>query len=144
MHTLLPSRTITEPVDEPSLRHLSVIDGMAILQKVNVNGLTYGQMGNKILQMILSISCHADRIDVVFDTYNDISIKSAERVKRSSGSIKFQRIKSDHPVLQWNNFLSVDENETEIIEFLVNELTGNRYVVSDKAVHFYVTSKCYC
>ena len=74
----------TEPVDGPLLHHVSVIDGMALLQKVNVNGLTYGQLGNKILQMILSISCHADRIDVVYDTYNDISIKRESSVRDSS------------------------------------------------------------
>ena len=68
-----------------------------MLQKINVIGLSYGQVANKILQMALSISLHAERIDVVFDTYRAISIKNAERTKRSSGSIKFQGIKKRSP-----------------------------------------------
>ena len=114
---------------------------MSMLQKINVIGLTYGQLANKILQMALSISLHAERIDVVFDTYRAISIKNAERIKRSSGSIKFQGIKKDHPVKQWSSFLSVGENKTEMIDFLVNEWKNNKYFEGDAAIPFYATSK---
>ena len=58
----------TEPVVEPIVHHESIIDGMAMLQKRNVIGLTYGQLANKILKLALSISLHTERIDVFFDT----------------------------------------------------------------------------
>ena len=94
--------------------------------------------------MALSISLHAERIDVVFDTYRAISIKNAERIKRSSGSIKFKSIKKDHPVKQWSNFLLVGENKTEMIDFLVNEWKDNKYFEGDAAGPFYATSKSHC
>ena len=94
--------------------------------------------------MILSISCHADRAVVVFDTYKVITITNTERMKRSFSSIKFQRMKSDHPVKQWNNLLSFGENKPEIIEFIIYKWTGSKYLESETAFPFYVTSKYYC
>ena len=44
-----------EPVDRPS-EYASIVDGMAILQKAKVNGLTYGEMAKKILGTVIGIS----------------------------------------------------------------------------------------
>ena len=112
----------TEPWNSHLSHHVSLIDGMAILQKAKVSAVTFGQLANKLFQTIIGMSTCAARIDVVFDTYIDNSIKDAERIKRSlSGSIKFCNIKKDHPVKQWSQFLSNGNNKTEIIQFLFNE-----------------------
>ena len=71
----------TEHWNDQLTHHVSLIDGMAILQKAKVTPMTYGQLSNKLLQTILGMSINADRIDVVFDTYIDNSIKDAERIK---------------------------------------------------------------
>ena len=124
----------TEPWNSQLSHHVSLIDGMAILQKEKVSAITFGQLANKLLQTIIKMSTCAARIDVVFDTYIDNSIKDAERIKRSlSGSIKFRNIKKDHPVKQWSYFLSIGNNKTEIIQFLVNEWAANEYFRKEMA-----------
>ena len=132
------------PLNNNQTNHVSLIDGMAILQKAKVTGMTFGQLSNKLLQTILQMSSNANRIDVVFDTYVKNSIKDAERLKRSSsGSVRFQNIKKEHPVKQWNRFLSIGDNKAEIIAFLVNEWSTNEYFHTN-LIPFYVTSKTYC
>ena len=132
------------PLNDNQSNHVSLIDGMAILQKAKVTGMTFGELSNKLLQTILRMSSNANRIDGVFDTYIKNSIKDAERLKRSSsGSVRFQNIKKEHPVKQWNRFLSIGENKTEMIEFLVHDWSTNEHF-NTTTTPFYVTSKTLC
>jgi hypothetical protein len=57
---------------------------MAIVQKARATGLTFGELAHQMFQSILSSSRGAKRIDVVFDVYMENSIKSAERLRRST------------------------------------------------------------
>ena len=63
--------------------------------------------------------------------------------RSSSGSVRFQNIKKKHPVKQWNRYLSIGDNKTEMIAFLVNEWSTNEYFHANM-IPFYVTSKTYC
>ena len=46
------------------------------------------------------------RIDVVFDTYPNISIKNDERSKQSahSESVRYKNILPGHPIKSWSKF----------------------------------------
>ena len=55
---------------------------MALVQKLKVDYLTFGEITDNILSRVLREAEGSDRVDVVFDVYRDISIKSAERELR--------------------------------------------------------------
>ena len=55
---------------------------MALLQKFKPpTGATFGVIAERILEIVLNSS--RQRIDVVFDVYKDVSIKKAERSRRT-------------------------------------------------------------
>jgi hypothetical protein len=62
------------------------VDGMALLHKANGDGKTFSEMATSILASIMHVATGSKRIDVVFDVYNDVSIKNAERETRMSDS----------------------------------------------------------
>ena len=63
------------------------------------------------------------RIDTVFDTYPDISIKNAERSKRSARieSARYKNILPGHPIKSWSKFLTVLSNKTKVVKLLATK-----------------------
>ena len=100
----------------------NVYDTMAILQKLKLPaGATFRLMAEKVFSAVTNNTSR--RIDVVFDIYPDISIKNAERSKRSarSESVRYKNILPGHPIKSWSKFLTVSSNKTEVVKFLVTE-----------------------
>ena len=65
------------------------------------------------------------RIDVVFDRYDKVSIKSSTRDKRRTGRRPVRRVidNGDVPLPQnWSDFISLPENKSDLSCFLSNEL----------------------
>ena len=61
----------------------NIYDGMALLQRLKLpQGATFRVVAEKVFSTVTS--SNSNRIDVVFDVYRDVSIKNAERSKRSS------------------------------------------------------------
>ena len=60
----------------------TVIDGMAIVRKVNGNKKTLRAISNAVLAIALAEAKGSVRIDIVFDVYKDVSIQNAERQSR--------------------------------------------------------------
>ena len=80
----------TEEVARPSAY---LIDGMALVQKLKVDHLTFGEIADTILSRVLREGESNNRVDVVFDVYRDISIKSAERFLRGeSDAVTFKNL----------------------------------------------------
>ena len=62
----------------------TLIDGMAIVWKVNGNKMTLRAISNAVLAIALAEAEGSVRIDIVFDVYTDVSIKKcwvAEQIK---------------------------------------------------------------
>ena len=59
----------------------------------------------------------AQRVDIVFDTYKDQSLKASTRVKRGKGIRRKVLDKSVAPT-NWRSFLRLDQNKTEIFCYL--------------------------
>ena len=77
----------------------NIYDGMTILQKLKLPaGATCRLMEEKVFSAVKKNTSR--RIDVVCDSYPDISIKNAERSKRSgrSESVKYKNILPGHPI----------------------------------------------
>jgi hypothetical protein len=99
-----------------------IIDGMALVQKLNAYHMCFSEVSRTILGMALSEGASCARIDIVFDVYRSESIKNAERANRGSSSgIPFKTISPGHTIKQWRNFLSCSENKNCLIQFLVND-----------------------
>ena len=135
----------TTPLERPPSNNVTIINGMAVLQKARANGLTFGQLAQTILGNVLSSAVNASRIDVVFYVYISNSIKSAERLNRSAGgTIAFRSLQPEHPIKQWNHFLSYGGNKTEVIAFLVAEWGKSERLLNRELGTFFVTTKDQC
>ena len=62
----------------------TIIDAMAIIKKNAklINGKTFDDISKRIFRQMLSEGEKSRRVDIVFDWYNDFSIKNAERSRR--------------------------------------------------------------
>ena len=67
-------------------------------------------------------------MDIVFDTYPDISIKNARSAR--SESVRYKNILPGHPIKSWSKFLAVLSNKTKVVKFLVTE--GKKYGFTHK------------
>ena len=79
-------------LESPPIQSATVIDGMALVQKLKVVQMTFGQVADAVFQSILSCGNRSKRIDVVFDVYLDNSIKNAELCRRGVSTIEYQTI----------------------------------------------------
>ena len=98
-----------------------LIDGMSLIQKLKVDHLTFGEIAEMALSRVLREGEGSSRIDVVFDVYRDLSIKSVERELRSEGDfITFKNLSSGQKVKQFRSFLQNSQNKTSLIKFVVD------------------------
>ena len=67
--------------DRPPSNSATIIDAMSLVQKLKVGSIktTFGSVASSLMSMILLEGSQSKRIDVVFDTYRENSIKNIER-----------------------------------------------------------------
>ena len=118
----------TTSLSHPPHNHATIIDGMASIQRAKVNGLTFQQFADNLLQFIISGSRLTRRIDVVFDVYWDSSIKKAERVRRSMGKLEFSSIIPTQKIQQWHSFLYNGTKNTSLVAFLNEEWKKEKHM----------------
>ena len=136
-----------QPVVETIESAATIIDGMAMIQKVKASGITYMQLAKQLLVMALAIGRNSSRIDVVFDQYHERSIKNAERFRRSTSSLVIKSIVSTQPIQQWVNFLSSWNNKRELINFVLEQWRKGplRFLITDgKKLFVAVNDECCC
>ena len=74
--TLQKNVAVAEKLPENSA---SVVDGMSLVQRVKGDQATFGDVAITVLLMALREGSQSNRIDIVFDTYQENSIKNSER-----------------------------------------------------------------
>jgi hypothetical protein len=105
-----------------------VLDGAAIIQmlkpKLSRTCNDYAQY--VFLPYILHQMDKVSRVDVIWDAYFHNILKASTRAKRGSGQ---RRRVSDEALIpgNWQSFLRLDENKTELFEFLA-EILGKTCV----------------
>ena len=84
------------------------------MQKIKADYLTFGEISYRILTRVLHEGYGSQRLDVVFDTYRDISIKSAERELRGESDvlITLNNLAAGQKVKQFKNFLRNGDNKS--------------------------------
>ena len=55
---------------------------MSLVKKVGQNDGTFGEIAAVIHSMVFKEGSHSSRIDIVFDTYRNMSINNVERTLR--------------------------------------------------------------
>ena len=71
------------------------------------------------------------RLDLVFDVYLPCSLKCGTREKRGIGTRTLVSVNSKIPK-NWQDFLRVDENKTELFRYLADVVSGTDF--SDKII----------
>ena len=111
-----------KPVEAIPEESACIIDGMALVQKLDANHMSFGEVSTMLLNMVLREGASCKRIDVVFYVYREQSIKNAERIRRgSSSSTLFTTISPGHKIKQWRQFLGSSDNKNKLVLFLVND-----------------------
>ena len=83
--------------------------------------MTFGQIADAALSRVLQEGGNSRRLDVVFDVYNEISIKSAERERREEGeSVTYKNLTAGQKTKQFRNFLRNCQNKNSLIKFFNN------------------------
>ena len=105
-----------------------VIDGAVILNMMKpVAAKTFNDYASEFMNYIRKQfrGC-VKRVDVVFDTYKQDSLKSATRVKRGKGTR--MRVKGKYKLPgNWHKFLSEDGNKKELFNLLSERVTGEQF-----------------
>jgi len=122
-----------------------VLDGMAIIQKVHGEGLTFEELSAMVLQKVLIYT--RERIDVVFDVYVDASIKEIERRSRGeSEGMTFQNIRSQHKIVNWRRLLRSSDCKNKLTKYLVEswrEEKMNSYFSGSKVLFVMYGEQCF-
>ncbi|KAJ8403837.1 hypothetical protein AAFF_G00347050 [Aldrovandia affinis] len=142
---VLPAETIPGP-------SATIIDGMSLVQKMKGNDQAFSQLAASALTQILHEGARSQRIDVVFDVYQEDSIKNAERANRGcTTGIQFRNIAPSHRIQQWRKFLSSSANKANLIRFLVAEwktpklrdrLNDKQLYVASEERCLHITKEC--
>eukprot|EP00795_Rhopilema_esculentum_P000014 gene14-9611_t len=118
---------------------------MALVQKLKVDYLTFGEIEDKILSRVLREGEDCCRVDVILDVCREISMKSAERELRgASDAVTFKNITAGQKVKQFKNFLCNGNNKTCLVRFVVEhwqKLLSRKRLKGNK---LYVTSENRC
>ena len=111
----------------PDLNTCTIIDGMALVQALGKPaGLrTFGELADSFIDTVKSHGNLSDRIDVLFDWYEERSIKEGTRVIRSGGVKTVRMIISNRDVKlpdNWKSVIGLDANKANLASFLSEEL----------------------
>ena len=143
MHDIAQNVPVVEVFTEKSA---CIEYGMSIVQKLDGNQKTFGDIAKTVLTIVIREGDQCDRVDVVFDVYREGSIKDAERVNRGSGSgVKFRSLATGHKVKQWRSFLPEAQNKTMLIEFITEEWKSNKSksMIGQKTIFVTCGQKCW-
>lgn len=123
---LAPTST-TKPTAE-----ITIIDGATIVNMLRPGlAKTFEDYANTVfIPYIKAQLQHVRRIDIIWDVYMPDSLKSDTHSKRGKGVRKRVEPRSSLPK-NWEEFLRVDENKTELFSFLATTLAA---ISTDKQV----------
>ena len=136
---------LAAPAENVPANSATVIDGMSLVQRLRNDLQTFGDVATALHGMVLREGYHSTRVDVVFDVYNNISIKNTERANRGeTDGFQLQNISDSHLVRQWRHFLKHVSNKSSLIQFLVGEWQKPKYTEKLQGKILYVTHREHC
>jgi len=89
------------------------------VQIVHGENITFEEVSDTVLNKVLSDGRGSSRTDVVFDIYQEKSIKTAERAERGSKlSIVFSQIQPGHRIKNCKRILANTETKAKLTKFM--------------------------
>ena len=130
---LLKCLDLSEPQPEAPVTTSLVLDGAAIVQMLKPAATkNFDEYACQIfIPYILSQTLNVSRVDLVWDRYIHDSLKGTARAKRGKGVRRRVMAGATIPV-NWQSFLRVDSNKTELFRFLSDALLKSFNQESDK------------
>jgi hypothetical protein len=127
-----------QPADVPTQFDCRIFDGAVVVHCLPVAGVvTFNDYAKNVFIPYIS-SQRSQRVDVVWDTYVDDSLKESTREKRGNGIRR--KVSGDAKLpSNWMQFLRDSRNKKELFEFLSSEVAGCNW--EGKTV--YITSGWY-
>jgi len=118
---------------------------MAVLQKFKPPvRATFHVVPNRLFDTVTSN--YSKRIDVVFDVYQEQSIKNVERSERASKSdrIKYKNILPGYKVKSWSKLSSAASNKVEIVKLLVSQWEKEEFrgKLGDRTLYVTIQDEC--
>ena len=107
--------------------------------------MTFNELADQLLAMILGMAGLCKRVDIVFDVYQSTSIKESERLARGSDDgIRFTSICGGHKIKHWRRLLSNGSSKMKLIEFLVEKWTtpSARQALGERTLYLTCREKC--
>ena len=84
------------------------------------DNMTFEELSDQLLVSVLRATEGSTRVDLIFDVYQDISIKQAERTSRGSDQgIQFTNIVPGHKIRQWRRLLACGASKMKLISFIL-------------------------
>lgn len=110
----------------------TVIDGMVLIHGLKIKDIpsTMGLLAARVFKKVVSIATEskASRVDIVFDSYPDVSIKEPEHQRRSTGDFTFGQLRLEMKVpKQFKKFLCSNKSKINLIHFLVDQWFNERF-----------------
>lgn len=122
----------------------TIIDGMAMLHKIVGENHTFSEISEILLRTALQHGKNSDRVDVVFDVYQENSIKQFERQRRTSSSeILISKIIPSHKVKNWRRVLSSTTSKNVLTQYFVDDWKSKQQVIGQKKVFVTQSNKCF-
>lgn len=85
LEKILKKDDYTQPTEWADAKTTSIMDVMGCLRRMRTGPIkTFGEFCEKFIEMASGLCRGSDRIDLVFDTYVEGSVKESERTRRSS------------------------------------------------------------
>lgn len=111
-----------------------ILDGAVIVQMLSPGtSQTFDDyVKNVFIPYIQHQLQHVERLDIVWDVYNTDSLKATTREKRGKG-VRRRVERSSKVPSNWQTFLRVNENKTELFNLLAEEVTSTEF--QGKEVH---------
>lgn len=111
-----------------------IMDGAAIINMLRPGtAKTFQSYANDVfVPYVTSQLQHVDRLDIIWDRYMADSLKTETRSKRGKGVRRRVEPSSTVPG-NWQEFLRIDENKTELFSFLassVANLATNKHIIT--------------
>ncbi|KAJ8043846.1 hypothetical protein HOLleu_11123 [Holothuria leucospilota] len=120
---LLTKLEQTNQNDPPSSFDVKVLDGAAVVHLLSTNNVsTFDEYADKVFVPYIKAQLdNSKRVDVVWDTYINTSIKESTREKRGEGARRKVEGKNAIPG-NWKDFLRDSKNKQELFAFLTDKI----------------------
>ncbi|MES9881148.1 MAG: hypothetical protein ABW185_09730, partial [Sedimenticola sp.] len=127
---------LTENIDCPEAIELHedssciIIDGQALVVAIGKpsTATNFGDLADIFVKSVIQTGSSYNRIDIVFDRYREMSIKSSTRARRTKSAQPIRRVVENREVplpKSWDNFMALPANKADLARFLSEELLAN-------------------